>query len=87
MWLSYISLHYLLTPSQPNILVDGSGRARIVDFGLTTVTQSLDPMQRVSRQRVHTVRWSAPEVLNEEVYSKEADIFAFAMVMVEVRPG
>ena len=67
--------------------MDSSGRARIMDFGLGTVAQSLDPMQRVSRQRVHTVRWSAPEVLNEEVYSKEADVFSFAMVMVEVRHG
>ena len=34
----------------------------------------------------HTVRWTVPEILNEEgIYSKEADIFSFAMVMIKVR--
>ena len=31
-----------------------------------------------------TPRWSAPEVLTDATYSKESDIFSFAMVMVEV---
>jgi len=71
----------VLTPGQPNILVDSSCNARIADPGLTVVTQ------RVSRQRVHTVQWTAPEVLRGEAYSKEADVFSFAMVMIEVRHG
>ena len=34
----------------------------------------------------HTARWTAPEILNEgEPYSREADVFSFAMVMIEVR--
>ena len=34
----------------------------------------------------HTVRWTVPEILNEEgIYGKEADIFSFAMVMIMVR--
>jgi len=34
------------------------------------------------------LRWTAPEILHEfGTYSKEADIFAFAMVMIEVRYG
>ena len=72
-------------PNQPNILVDGSDHARIADFGLATVTQNLDSVKSASSQRGHTARWSAPEVLNEGLYSKEADIFSFAMVMIEVR--
>ena len=31
------------------------------------------------------VRWTAPEVLEYETYSEGADIFSFAMVMIEVR--
>ena len=69
---------------QPNVLVDDSGHARIADFGLATVTQNFDSMS-VSAQRGHTPRWSAPEVLYGGRCSKEADIFAFAMVMIEVR--
>jgi serine/threonine protein kinase len=78
----------VLTPDQPNILVDNSGGARIADFGLTTVTQNLDSMRSASQQHGHTPRWTAPEILKEQgTYSKEADIFSFAMVMIEVHRG
>ena len=75
----------ILTPAQPNILVDNSGNALIADFGLATVTQNLDSVQGTTSHRGHTPRWAAPEVLNEGTHSKEADIFSFAMVMIEVR--
>ena len=76
-----------LIPSQVNVLLDDSGRARIADFGLAIVTQNLDSMQSLSLQRGNTARWTAPEVLKGGRYSKEADVFAFAMVMIEVRHG
>ena len=75
-------MHY-----QPNILVDDSGHVRIADFGLATVLQKLDSVQSAPCQHGHTVRWAAPEVLNEGKCSKEADVFSFAMVMVEVSCG
>ena len=75
----------MLTSSQPNILVDAAGRARITDFGLAMVTQDLDSVRTAVGDHGHTVRWTAPEILNEQgTYSKEADIFSFAMVMIEV---
>jgi len=77
----------VLTPFQPNILVDDIGNARIVDFGLTTVTQNPDSTRSVSHDHGHTPRWSVPEVLKGGAYNKEADIFSFAMVMIEVRHG
>ena len=71
---------------QPNILVNNAGRARITDFGLTTVTQNLDSIRSASDDHGHTARWTAPEILKEEgLHSKEADVFSFAMVMIEVR--
>ena len=76
---------YRLTPGQPNILVDNSGNARIADFGLATVTQNQDSVRNTSCQ--HTPRWTAPEVSRGGAYTKEADIFSFAMVMIEVRQG
>ena len=75
----------ILTPDQPNVLVDGSGHARIADFGFATVTQNLDSIPSASGHHCHTPRWTAPEVLKEGTYSKEGDIFSFAMVMIEVR--
>jgi len=67
--------------------MDDSGRARIVDFGLAMVTQDLDSIPSISSQHGHTPRWAAPEVLRDGTYSKESDIFSFAMVMIEVRHG
>ena len=74
---------------QPNILVDDAGRARITDFGLATVTQNLDSIRSAPSDQGHTARWTAPEILKEEgQHGKEADVFSFAMVMIEVRqPG
>jgi len=65
--------------------VDGSGRARITDSGLAVAIESLDSGEGTELRRGHTARWTAPEVLDEKPYSKKADIFSFAMVMIEVR--
>ena len=74
-----------MTRVQPNILVDASGHARIADFGLATITQNMDSMQGASDGPGHTARWTAPEILNDQgTYSREADVFSFAMVMIEV---
>ena len=75
-----------LTRVQPNILVDATGCARITDYCLAAVTQNLNSINSASDDHGHTARWTAPEILNEEgSYSKEADVFSFAMVAVEVR--
>ena len=78
----------VLTSRQPNILVDDSGCPRITDFGLAIVAQNQDSIRSAQGEHGHTARWTAPEILNEEgTHSKEADLFSFAMVMVEVRCG
>ena len=75
-----------LTPEQLNILVDDAGRARITDFSLATVGKNSDSMPIVLDDQSHTARWTAPEILTEQgAYSKESDVFSFAMVMIEVR--
>ena len=67
--------------------MDAGGRGRITDFGLTVVTQNLDSVRRGSDDCGGGARWIAPEILNSQgAYSKEADIFSFAMVAIEVRP-
>jgi serine/threonine protein kinase len=78
----------VLTPCQPSILVDNSGRARIADFGFATIPQSGGSAESVSVDHDDTARWIAPEISNEQgTYSKEADVFSFAMVMIEVCYG
>lgn len=76
-WVSFIGT------SQPNILVDSSGCARITDFGLA---RNQEITYQTTTSYGHTARWTAPEVLGGDgVVSKKADVFAFAMVMIEVR--
>ena len=61
--------------------MDELGHARITDFGLAQDTLSF-----VSLIEGQSARWTAPEVLEESgAPSTAADIFSFAMVMVEVR--
>jgi serine/threonine protein kinase len=75
-----------LTRVQSNILLDANNHARITDFGLTKVTQNLDSIRSATDDQGHVGRWTAPEILNEEgTYSKEGDVFSFAMVAVEAR--
>ena len=83
----YFSPFSALTPHQPNILVENSGHVRIADFGLTKVTTNPYSKRDPSRQDGYSTRWVAPEVLSMNECNKKADIFSFAMVMIEVRRG
>jgi len=68
--------------------VDGAGRARITDFSQATVVQNPDFTRVVPGDQGNTTQWTAPEILNETgTYSKASDVFSFAMIMIEVRPG
>jgi len=58
----------------------------ITDCGLTMVTQNLDSIRGAPDEHGHNTRWTAPEILADRgTFSKEADVFSFAMVMIEVR--
>ncbi|KAF9643686.1 kinase-like protein [Thelephora ganbajun] len=65
-----------------NVLVDDSGHARIADFTLTMVIKDEDFLEDDSVHG-HTLRWTAPEVIEKGAKTKESDIFSFAMVIVE----
>ena len=63
--------------------MDGVGHARIIDFGLVMVTQDI---RDVSNKNGRSARWLAPEIFDgREMHSKEADVFSFAGVAIEVR--
>jgi len=57
--------------SQPNILAGGSGRARIAEFGHTSVNGDLDPARGIPNQLGY-MRWTVPEALNRGSSSTKA---------------
>ena len=66
-------------------MVDAHGRARITDFGLARNRLAAEETYATAGG---TARWTAPEILKEQgTLSKGADVFSFAMVMVEVSQG
>jgi len=66
-------------------MVGADCRARITDFGLSQDQGAVEGTGAISGG---TVRWTAPEILQGQgTPSKQADVFSFAMVMVEVGLG
>jgi len=66
--------------------VDDHGNPRIADFGHTIVVRGADSAGSTP-DRLGTLQWTAPEVFSGAPYSKDADVFAFAVVMIEVHHG
>ena len=71
-------------PDQANVLVEDPCHALIADFGLAKISREVESDWHTSIQRDYSKRWAAPEVIVDGNYSKEADIYSFAMVMIEV---
>ena len=74
--------------AKANILIDKDGRARLTDFGLTsiigenksyTLPPGLNPVAATTQM--------APEILNGGAVTKEVDVFMFAIVAAEVCTG
>ena len=75
----------LLHISQSSILVDGTGRARLADFGLAAIVLDSGPTAPI--EDGHAVRWAAPEILDKQSpVSIKSDVYSFAMVVIAVRP-
>ena len=66
-------------------MVDKSGNARLVDFGLAAIARNPHSLRSTLDEGHATGRWCAPEILRgEQRTSKESDIFSFGMVIIEV---
>ena len=77
---------HLNNASQPNILVDDDGHARIADFGITSIIAEVGLPQTTSYHPQGTPRWMAPEMSDGTTRrSKPTDVFALALVAWEVR--
>src|SRR4029079_7656179 len=71
-------LHRDLKPA--NIMLDGAGRARIMDFSLAAVGEVTDI-------RAGTPAYMAPEQLSGQEVTARSDIFALGLVLYEIFTG
>ncbi|CAE6460036.1 unnamed protein product [Rhizoctonia solani] len=73
-----------------NILVSSDGVARLSDFDFAVMSDVSSLLfSESSNTRGGSIRWTAPEVLREEVPRRttEADVYALAMTMLEIFTG
>ena len=74
-------LHRDLKPS--NVMLDGEGRVRLADFGLSTSLDSLT----AADIRVGTPAYMAPEQLEGKAVSRQSDIYSLGLVLFELFTG
>ncbi|CAE6511723.1 unnamed protein product [Rhizoctonia solani] len=73
-----------------NVLVSSDGVARLSDFDHSIMSEvSSLVFSESSNLRTGTLRWSAPELLLEEVRSRttQSDVYALGMTMLEIFTG
>jgi serine/threonine protein kinase len=86
----------LILCSQANVVIDRKGNARLTEFGLAPINSDPNFTVAATPGSVGTSRWLAPEIIapgarkggNMPVMeSTAADVFAFAMISLEVFTG
>ncbi|KAG2032692.1 kinase-like domain-containing protein, partial [Suillus americanus] len=77
-----------------NILIDEGGHARLIDFGLSTMTQPIHGQSHLAVTSKHpgAIPYTAPElVLLDELHDldsvEKADIYSFGCVMLQILSG
>lgn len=80
--LGAVNRHY-----QANVVISSTGEALLNDFGLAVIIEDLSKMPISSTlDGAGNPRWMAPELLvGSDIISKKSDVWAFGMVILEVR--
>eukprot|EP00727_Mastigamoeba_balamuthi_P000935 m51a1_g10839 hypothetical protein (1698) ;mRNA; f:3230-13540 len=68
-----------------NILLSESMQAKVCDFGLTVIAQKHSSSTTQSDDSVlGSLLWSAPEIINNGVFSTKSDVYAFGIMLWEM---
>jgi serine/threonine protein phosphatase PrpC len=78
-------LHQDLRPD--NIMLDGNGTLKIIDFGSTRVAGLLELSSAPSEQPLGTVQYSAPEYFLGEAGTTRSDLFSLAVITYQLLTG
>ncbi|KAG7376470.1 Leucine-rich repeat serine/threonine-protein kinase 2 [Phytophthora pseudosyringae] len=72
-----------------NILVADDGKAKLTDFGLSTIRRYVDSEQEQNTNTsvVGAQRWKAPECLAGALPSFESDVYSFGMCILQAISG
>ncbi|KAG1797319.1 kinase-like domain-containing protein [Suillus plorans] len=77
-----------------NILIDEGGRAKLIDFGLSTVVAPLFGQSHLAATSIHpgAIHYAAPELLSDDVNVnglplEKTDIYSFGCVMLQILSG
>ena len=69
-----------------NVLIDKDGHARLTNFGTSSTVLGNQPVVSLpGTSQPITTTWTAPEISEDGPATKAGDVFAFAMVVAEVR--
>uniref|UniRef100_A0A0A9DR12 Protein kinase domain-containing protein n=1 Tax=Arundo donax TaxID=35708 RepID=A0A0A9DR12_ARUDO len=66
-----------------NIIFDGEGCAKIVDFGIACEEAYCDPLANDTG----TFRWMAPEMMKHKSYGRKVDVYSFGLILWEMFSG
>ena len=66
-----------------NVLVDSALQSKVADFGMTRQVEEEESAYNSFKGGVVSVRWSAPEALEDSNFSQFSDVWAFGMTIFE----
>lgn len=80
----------MLFEIQSNVLINGSGKAYLCDFGLSTIRAEFQGTSYFTSSISGSIRWAAPELyqLKDEDFgtglTTDCDVYSFGSVILQV---
>ncbi|KAF8596587.1 kinase-like protein, partial [Ceratobasidium sp. AG-I] len=66
----------------PNVLISDNGTPMLTDFGNAILKENM-PLTATTTKYALSERWAAPEVVNHNLHSRAADVYALGMVCIQ----